>query len=78
MNSVEVNMDCNISFVINFIFPRIEQLGTLFVNGEWACSPFVTKSGPADNPAPFVPCVKSIAVDFISQNSQCSPGGIAL
>ena len=54
------------------------QLGTFFVNGEWACSLFVTKSGHADNPAIFATCVKSMTADFISQNIQCSPRGIAL
>ena len=24
----------------------MHQLGTFVVNGEWVCSPFVTKSGP--------------------------------
>ena len=36
-------------------------------NGEWACSPYVTKSGHADNPATFMtfgPCVKSMAIGF--------------
>ena len=41
------------------------QLGTFFVNGEWACSPFVTKSAHADNPATFAPCVKSMTANFI-------------
>ena len=40
--------------------PRGYQLGTFFVNGECACSPFVTKSGHADNLATFAACVKSI------------------
>ena len=31
------------------------QLGTFSVNGEWACSPFVTKSGHADNSATLYP-----------------------
>ena len=35
----------------------------------------MTKSGHADNPATFAPCVKSMTADFISQNSQCSPRG---
>ena len=43
-----------------------KQFGTFFVNGEWACSPFVPKSGHADNPATFAPCVKSMTVDVIS------------
>ena len=41
------------------------QLGTFFVNGEWVSSPFVTKSGHADNPATFVPCVT------VLQQSNC-------
>ena len=52
------------------------QLGTFFVNGEWACSPFVTKSGHADNPATFVPCVKSMMADFISQIHNVPHGGL--
>ena len=55
-----------------------DQLGTFFVNGERACSPFVTKSGHADNPATFAPCVKVYDGKFYTQNSQCSPRGIAL
>ena len=55
-----------------------QQLGTFFVNGEWACSPFVTNFGHADNPATFEPCVKSMTADFISENAQCSPREIAV
>ena len=38
--------------------------GHFLRNGKWAYSPFVTKSGHADNPAIFVPCVKSMAAGF--------------
>ena len=51
------------------------QWDTFFVNGEWVCSPFVTKFGHADNPATFAPCVKSMTSDFTSQNAQCSTRG---
>ena len=44
----------------------LDQLGTFFVIGERAGSPFVAKSGHADNPATFAPCVKSMTADFIS------------
>ena len=40
------------------------------------CSPFVTKSGHADNPATFVPCVKSMTADFISQIYNVPHGGL--
>ena len=53
------------------------HLGKFFVNGDCVCSPFVTKSGRAENPATFGPCVKSMAADFISQNAQCSLGGLS-
>ena len=56
------------------LHPR--QLGTFFANGEWACSPFVTKSGHADNPATFEPCVKSMTADFISQIHNVPHGGL--
>ena len=66
------------NYLHTFIQTTHRQLGTFFVNGECACLPFVTKSGHAENPATFGPCVKSMAADFISQNAQCSPKGIAL
>ena len=52
------------------------QLGTFFVNGECACLPFVTKSGHADNPATFVPCVKSMTAYFILQINNVPHGGL--
>ena len=55
---------------------RNTQLGTFFVNGEWACSPFVTKSGHADNPATFAPCVKSMAADFNRKIHNVPHGGL--
>ena len=64
----------NYLFLFSFmVYPC--QLGTFRVNGACVCSPFVTKSGHAENPATFGPCVKSMAADFISQNAQCFPPG---
>ena len=54
----------------------IHQLGTFFVNGEWACSPFVKKSGHADNPANFAPCVKSMTANFIRKIHNVPHGGL--
>ena len=51
------------------------QLGTFFVNGEWACSPFVTKSGHADNPVTFAPCVKSMTADLYRKIHNVPHGG---
>ena len=53
------------------------QLGTFSVNGEWAYSPFVTKSGHADNPATFVPCVKSMAAGFNRKIHNFPHGGLS-
>ena len=52
------------------------QLGTFFVNGEWACSPFVTTFGHADNPATFAPCVKSMAAGFNGNIHNDPHGGL--
>ena len=52
------------------------QLGTFFVNGKWACSPFVTKSGHSDNPATFAPCVKSMAAGFNRKIHNVLHGGL--
>ena len=54
---------------------QCHQLGAFFVNGEWACSPFVAKPGHTDNPATFVPCVKSMTSDFISGKFTMFPTG---
>ena len=53
------------------------QLGTFSVNGEWACSPFVTKSGHTDNPATFGPCVKSMATGFDHKIHNVPHGGLS-
>ena len=56
---------CNSNYICNnyqwlqainsfYMILHIYQLGTFFENGEWACSPFVTKSGHADNPATYL------------------------
>ena len=52
----------------------VQQFGMFVVKGELIYSPFLTKSGHADNPATFAPYVKSMAANFISQNSQFSQG----
>ena len=59
-NSISVHVNEN-KILLN---SEYKQLGTFFVNGKWACSPFLTKSGHADNPTTFVPCVKSMTADF--------------
>ena len=61
-----------------YLFADDNQLGTFSVNGEWACSPFVTKSGHADNPATFAPCVKSMAAGFNSKIHNIPHEGITL
>ena len=52
------------------------QLGTFFENGEWVGSPFVTNSGHADNPATFVPCVKSMTADLYRKIHNVPHGGL--
>ena len=52
------------------------QLGTFFVNREWACSSFVTKSGHADNPATFAPCVKSMTAYLYRKIHNVPHGGL--
>ena len=56
----------------------IQQLGIFVVKRELIYSPFFTKSGHADNPATFTPCVKSMTANFILQNSQFFTLAIAL
>ena len=66
-----------LALLYDFFF-YCQQLGIFSVNGEWACSPFVTKSAHADNPATFAPCVKSMTADFIRKIHNVPHGGIAL
>ena len=63
-------------FVLVLTMGNDYQLGTFFVNGEWACSPFVTKSAHADNPVTFAPCVKSMTADFIRKIHNVPHGGL--
>ena len=57
-----------IFFFFSFYFMNL-SVGHIL---EWAFSSFVTKSGHADNPETYAPCVKSMTADFISQNHRCA------
>ena len=63
-------------YILNNKLNYLKQLGTFSVNGEWVCSPFVTKSGHADNPATFEPCVKSMATGFNRKIHNVTHGGL--